>query len=133
MSCKRNPRRRTANRTDRSSSLRQRKQLSFDQLEARRLLTTLVVNSTADTVADDGFLTLREAITSSNGTAGADTITFDSIVFSSAQTIDLASQLPDVTDAVTITGPGADLLTIDAGNGTDGVLSLIHISSPRDS
>ena len=122
MSRKRNPRRRrTVNRTDRSSSVRQNKQLSFDQLEARHLLATFVVNSTADTVnSADGVVTLREAITSANDTAGADTITFDSSVFSSAQTIDLASQLPDVTDAVTITGPGADLLTIDAGNGTDG-------------
>ena len=121
MSRKRKPRRRTGNRTDRSSGVRQNKQLSFDQLEARHLLATFVVNSTADTVdSADGVVTLREAITSANDTAGADAITFDSSVFSSEQTIDLVSQLPDVTDDVTITGPGADLLTIDAGNGTDG-------------
>ena len=122
MSRKRNPRRRTVSRIDRSSSVRQSKQLTFEQLEARHLLATFVVNSTADTVdSADGVVTLREAITSSNDTAGADAITFDSSVFSSAQTIDLTSELPTITDDVTITGPGADLLTIDAGNGTDGV------------
>ena len=123
MSRKRNPRRRTVSRIDRSSSVRQSKQLTFEQLEARHLLATFVVNSTADGPVDltDSVVTLRDAIASSNDTAGADTITFDPSVFSSAQTIDLTSELPTITDDVTITGPGADLLTIDAGNGTDGV------------
>ena len=58
MSRKRKPRRRTVNRTDRSSGVRQNKQLSFDQLEARHLLATFVVNSTADTVdSADGVVT----------------------------------------------------------------------------
>ena len=52
MSRKRKPRRRTVKRTDRSSSVRQSKQLSFDQLEARHLLATFVVNSTADGPVD---------------------------------------------------------------------------------
>ena len=42
-------------------------------------------------------------------------------MFSGAQTIDITSELPTITDGVTIAGPGADLLTVDAGNGTDGV------------
>ena len=126
MSRKRNPRRRTVSRIDRSSSVRQSKQLTFEQLEARHLLATFVVNSTADTVdSADGVVTLREAITSSNDTAGADTITFDSSVFSSAQTIDLTSELPTITDGVTIAGPGADLLTVDAGLGPDGSFDAI--------
>jgi hypothetical protein len=33
--------------------------------------------------------------------------------------IDIASQLPTITESVTITGPGADQLTIDAGDGAD--------------
>ena len=126
MSRKRNPRRRTVSRIDRSSSVRQSKQLTFEQLEARHLLATFVVNSTADTVdSADGVVTLREAITSSNDTAGADTITFDSSVFSGAQTIDITSELPTITDGVTIAGPGADLLTVDAGLGPDGSFDAI--------
>ena len=41
-------------------------------------------------------------------------------LFDMQLTIMLGSQLPTITDALTITGPGADLLTIDAGNGDDG-------------
>ena len=68
MSRKRNPRRRTVNRT---SSVRQSKQLTFEQLEARHLLATFVVNSTADGPVDltDSVVTLRDAIASSNDTA----------------------------------------------------------------
>ena len=110
MSRKRNPRRRTVSRIDRSSSVRQSKQLTFEQLEARHLLATFVVNSTADGPVDltDSVVTLRDAIASSNDTAGADTITFDPSVFSGAQTIDITSELPTITDGVTIAGPGAD-------------------------
>ena len=50
---------------------------------------------------------------------GADTITFDPMVFGTQQTIALASQLPTITADLTITGPGQTLLTLDAGNGTD--------------
>ena len=131
MSRKRMPRRRTASRMNRSSGMRQSKQLSFDQLEARHLLATLVVNSTADGPVNlnDSVVTLRDAIEAANNDvlvapggetgSGTDTITFDTSVFSGAQTINLTSQLPTITDSLTITGAGANLLTIDAGNGTD--------------
>ena len=131
MSRKRMPRRRTASRMNRSSGMRQSKQLSFDQLEARHLLATLVVNSTVDGPVNlnDSVVTLRDAIEAANNDAlvapggetgsGTDTITFDTSVFSGAQTINLTSQLPTITDSLTITGAGANLLTIDAGNGTD--------------
>ena len=131
MSRKRMPRRRTASRMNRSSGMRQSKQLSFDQLEARHLLATLVVNSTVDGPVNlnDSVVTLRDAIEAANNDvlvapggetgSGTDTITFDTSVFSGAQTINLTSQLPTITDSLTITGAGANLLTIDAGNGTD--------------
>ena len=131
MSHKRMPRRRTASRMNRSSGMRQSKQLSFDQLEARHLLATLVVNSTVDGPVNlnDSVVTLRDAIEAANNDvlvapggetgSGTDTITFDTSVFSGAQTINLTSQLPTITDSLTITGAGANLLTIDAGNGTD--------------
>ena len=131
MSRKSKSHRRPVNRTVRSCSVRQSKQLSFEQLEARHLLATLVVNSTADGPVDfdDSAVTLREAIVAANNDAivapggeagsGADTITFDETVFTGTQTINIASQLPRITSGVTITGPGANLLTIDAGDGTD--------------
>lgn len=103
----------------------------------RDTLATITVNSTADTIAADGATTLREAIIAIN--AGSDlngvvatgdaygtndTIVFDS-AFSTPQTITLAlgpvegvtavdatvGDL-DITRDVTITGPGANLLTI---------------------
>jgi len=40
-------------------------------------------------------------------------------VFGVVQTIALGSQLPTITGELTITGPGQDLLTIDAGDGTN--------------
>jgi len=83
-----------------------------------------VVDSTADTVAVDGHVTLREAILAANGNtavgdahAGSSSTT-DVIIFSSSldgQTINLtAGELP-VSDNLTIIGPGADQLTINAG------------------
>ena len=71
---------------------------------------------------DDGFISLREAITLSNESDSVETITFDSNVFSGPTTIEISSQLPTITDALTITGLGANLLTIDARGGGDNVL-----------
>ena len=93
--------------------------LTFDALEDRRLLATFTVTN----VNDAGAGSLREAITTANNTTGADTITFDSGVFNTSQTIDLNSQLPTITDDLTITGTGAELLTLDAGNGADNVFA----------
>ncbi|TWU51875.1 choice-of-anchor Q domain-containing protein [Rubripirellula reticaptiva] len=106
-----------------------RRRLLIESLEDRNLLAALTVNSFADnTTSGDGLVTLREAIIAANADAttdlsqtgsGADTITFDPIVFATAQTINIGSQLPTITAALTISGPGANLLTIDAGDGTD--------------
>ena len=78
-----------------------------------------------DTIADEfdglyssGDLSLREAIFLANANAGANTITFHAL-FDTQQTIALVSQLPTISDDLTITGPGQTLLTLDAGNGTD--------------
>ncbi|MGI9457127.1 MAG: hypothetical protein ACR2NU_11245, partial [Aeoliella sp.] len=65
------------------------------------MLATFTVNSLDDAGAD----TLRQAILDANGQAGADTIEFDAVLFSTAQTINLASQLPTITEDLTITGP----------------------------
>src|SRR5262249_35476796 len=69
---------------------------------------TYVVNSTADTnVCDNTTCTLRGAINAANGNSGADTITF-----SVTGTILLESALPNLADDVTISGPGANVLTV---------------------
>jgi predicted outer membrane repeat protein len=70
--------------------------------------------------ADSGPGTLREALIAANASTGVlDTITFDPAVTA----IDLTSGALEITDPVTITGPGAGLLTIDGG-GLDRVLSV---------
>jgi uncharacterized repeat protein (TIGR01451 family) len=83
------------------------------------LATTYTVNSTADTIAADGVITLREAITAAvtnapagdapAGSPGLDTIDFD-IPGAGPHTITLTSSLPLITDPVLIDGlsqPGA--------------------------
>jgi CSLREA domain-containing protein len=86
-------------------------------LEDRRVLATYVVSSTAD--AGEG--SLREAIDLANGTVGvADEIVFNEALFSTPQAILLNSQLPTITDALAIVGPGADLLALDGQFGADG-------------
>src|SRR5262249_35081997 len=47
---------------------RRRKQLSVETLEARQLLATITVNTTADQTAKDSAISLREAIEVSNCT-----------------------------------------------------------------
>jgi parallel beta-helix repeat protein len=79
-----------------------------ETLEARELLTVFLVQNTND--SGDG--SLRQAIIDANRTAGQDTISFD-ISPPGQQTIDLLSQLPEITDPVAIDGttqPGFDPL-----------------------
>ncbi len=72
--------------------------------------TTYTVNTLADTSSSG---TLRWAITEANNHAGADDITFDP---SLSGTITLTSDLPNITESLTITGPGQTVLTIDGDN-----------------
>ena len=83
---------------------------------------TLIVTTVQD-VEDqtDGLISLREAIGLSNEGSGAYTVIFDSGLFTVEATIDITSQLPTITRDLTIVGPSANLLTIDA-LGVDGVL-----------
>src|SRR6516225_201166 len=57
-------------------------------LEARALLSTIVVNNPTDTPVA-GETDLRQAIIQANTTGGDQTIVFDSTVFSTAKTITL--------------------------------------------
>ena len=111
------------------------------------LAAGITVNSLADTAADDGVCTLREAIASANSDttsgatagecaagAGADTITF-----SVAGTITLASGLPPIASDVVV--DGANAITVDGNSSTrvvevqaghSAVLSGITISGGSD-
>lgn len=74
---------------------------------------TFTVTNTANT----GAGSLRQAVLDANAAAGADTIVFDAS-FNSPQTITLASVIAinGVDDTLTITGPGANLLTLSGNN-----------------
>ena len=61
---------------------------------------------------DSGAGSLRAAVTSANANAGADTITFDPSV---TGTITLSSTL-EITEGVTITGPGSGVLNVSGGD-----------------
>lgn len=77
------------------------------------VLTAVPASATGSTVsstADAGAGSLRQAIIDANSDAAADVITI-----TATGTITLASDLPLITEPVTITGPGSTLLTIDGG------------------
>lgn len=57
---------------------------------------------------DTGAGSLNQAITDANANPGADTITF-----TITGTIQISTDLPRITDSLTITGPGSGLLTIE--------------------
>jgi hypothetical protein len=91
------------------------------------ILTISTISATAATLTvtnanDNGAGSLRDALTQANTNAQADTINFDPAFFSTARTITLAAELqitPDGTNpgrAVTINGPGANLLTVSGNN-----------------
>ena len=94
----------------------QTRRLLLDPLESRDLLTTYVVDSLPD-VSDGNFsaghLSLREAIEEANANPGADTITFDASL--AGDTINLTQGELLISDDLTLTGLGADQLTINAG------------------
>lgn len=88
----------------------------LELLEQRELLATFNVTN----LLDSGAGSLRDAIVQANGSAGADLVTFDPTLFASGpQSINLSSQLV-VSDDLTVSGPGAKLLTINGGAGIRG-------------
>ncbi len=97
----------------------------------------LVVSTTSDVFDGDytaGNLSLREASVLANVNPGANTITFDTAgVFATPQTITLGGTELAITDDVTITGTGANQLTVSANNASrvfnvdDGTASQIVV------
>ena len=75
----------------------------------------MTVDTATDTVDfADSVTSLREAIFATNLVPGADEIQFD-FGYDGPETITLTQGELAITDDLTITGPGAELLTIDAG------------------
>ncbi|HEX9003298.1 MAG TPA: choice-of-anchor Q domain-containing protein [Blastocatellia bacterium] len=66
---------------------------------------------------DAGAGSLRQALLDANASPGAETILFEPVFFGATRTINLAGALPDITESLTINGPGPNLLTVrrDAG------------------
>jgi hypothetical protein len=84
-------------------------------LECRLAPTVTVLNAN-----DSGAGSLRQAILTTNGTPGVDTIDFDPTFFNVPRTINLTAlsgQL-SITDNLMINGPGSALLTVNGGGAT---------------
>lgn len=96
--------------------MKQRK-LRVETLEDRRMMAVVTVDTELDIVdASDERTSLREAVIATNGMAGPDEITFSADL--TGKTILLTQGELLVEDDLTVTGLGADQLTIDA-SGSD--------------
>ena len=93
------------------------RRLGMEMLEDRLVLSTFLVENTADV----GPGSLRQAVLDANTSPGADEIAFD--VSLTGQTIVLGGVELAVSDDLRITGLGADELTI-SGNNTSRVFSI---------
>ena len=92
---------------------------------------TLTVMNTGDNggvnpAPGAGTGTLRQAIVDANATAGADTINFQAGL---TGTITLMNELPEITQDVTINGPGAGALTVSGASS----FLVFHISPTEPS
>src|SRR5690348_12350490 len=89
---------------------RRNARLRLSPLEDRSVPTTFTVTNTGDTGSGSGSSgDLRYCITQANSTTGPNTVDATGVT----GTITLHSVLPSITQALTITGPGASLLTVN--------------------
>jgi len=105
-------------------------------LAAPLFAATITVNSLADTTANDGACTLREAIIAANtntlsgaaaGECAAGTAGLNVIAFSVAGTLQPASSMPDIITPIHINGytaPGALKNTLPLSGGTNAQLKI---------
>jgi len=87
--------------------------LKFEPLEPRHLLAVFTVANLDDlpvAAPNDAPGTLRQAIFDANATPGSDEIAFDGV----SGTLALSQGELKITDALSVFGPGADSLVIDA-------------------
>ena len=95
-------------------------EVKFLALEHEPGATTFVVDTELDIVdPTDGLTSLREAVAQANDLPGPDEISFD-FGHDGPAVIRLEQGELLIADALTITGDGPELLTIDAGDGADG-------------
>ena len=98
-----------------SQPQRRHTRLFVEPLEIRAVPATIVVTGTGDTIAVDGVVTLREAITAANtnavsgdapaGSAGLDTINFNIAgAPGTVHTISPTIALPTITESLSIDG-----------------------------
>ncbi|MBS4010116.1 MAG: CSLREA domain-containing protein, partial [Roseovarius sp.] len=88
-------------------------------------MAIFTVTTTEDVVdANDGVTSLREAITSANGTVGADTITFSGAAFDGDAVIRLTQDEVEITDALTIDGATAGGAVVITGDANDDDVTL---------
>jgi hypothetical protein len=110
-----------------SATLTQPSEMAFDPGAAREpimFFATYTVNDLGDTGAGSGTTgDLRYCMTQANAAGGADTINF-----SVTGTITLTSALPNISDSLTINGPGVDLLTV-SGNNTVRLFTTSSVAS----
>ncbi|MEW6210746.1 MAG: hypothetical protein AB1631_20445, partial [Acidobacteriota bacterium] len=79
-----------------------------------KVATSAMATFTVTNLNDSGAGSLRQAITDANAMMGADTIDFQAGL---TGTITLTTgQLPTITQDLTITGPGANVLTVSGNN-----------------
>ncbi|MCO6045924.1 FG-GAP-like repeat-containing protein [Aeoliella sp. ICT_H6.2] len=83
-------------------------------IEPPSSLVVSTIDDEFDAVYDPGDLSLREAVGWANLLPGTQTINFDPVVFADPRTIDLDLGELQITDSVSIVGPGRDRLVIDA-------------------
>lgn len=94
--------------------------------EERWLLSSFTVNSLGDTGSGSGTSgDLRYCISQADEAAGSN------ITFSVAGTILLGSALPNLTQNITITGPGAALLTVQGGGPSSNFASSPYTAGSR--
>lgn len=97
---------------------------AIETLENRRLLSSIVVNTTLDG-APAGLISLRDALAIANAGATPTTITFDPTVFATAQAIVLNGTeliLSNTREPTTIVGPAAGVII--SGNHASEVLYI---------
>jgi CSLREA domain-containing protein len=102
-----------------------KRRLMLESLENRRVLANIEVTSLADVNdSNDGVITLREALTTANGTTGvADTINFADGLHGKIRLTASLGELR-ITDSVEIIGHGATNTIIDAGQQGFRVISI---------
>lgn len=87
---------------------RRRRRCEIEALEARLVLSSFTVMNTGDS----GSGSLRQAILDANAAMGSNTIDFAASFSMSPHTITFTTPTPQINGQLTITGPGASLLTV---------------------